>query len=276
MPFGFKYFQNSVFTTPGIKFPAYYLTGDTSYLVAKAEVVNKSPITIFVHGDSLRMRVPVLREWYERDTSFPRGYSKDELRLISALPIKLHTESTYELYPRGKFPFRDLWQIDTNYIEIPSGERKILFFPLPKRMASYRLEAVICFNKEQYWFDCTGQKVTWPQYSTIQSNKIDLIWKDTLLAMDLDSVKTVYGNKFFELRQLINNRDPLDFLFEGEPKDVYEPLVKLIIVQLSREMTEKQILDLAYQEFKRWFDNDWPKQDAYIELTLDIWEWIRE
>ena len=137
-------------------------------------------------------------------------------------------------------------------------------------MASYRLEAVICFNKEQYWFDCTGQKVTWPQYSTIQSNKIDLIWKDTLLAMDLDSVKTVYGNKFF------NNRDPLDFLFEGEPKDVYEPLVKLIIVQLSREMTEKQILDLAYQEFKRWFDNDWPKQDAYIELTLDIWEWIRE
>lgn len=41
-------------------------------------------------------------------------------------------------------------------------------------------------------------------------------------------------------------------------------------------MTEKQILDLAYQEFKRWFDNDWPKQDAYIELTLDIWEWIRE
>ena len=83
-----------------------------------------------------------------------------------------------------------------------------------------------------------------------------MTWQDTLLIMNLDSVKSVFGNKFFELRQLINNRDPLDFLFEGEPKDVYEPLVKLIIVQLSREMTEKQILDLVYQEFKRWFDND--------------------
>src|SRR5688500_9858570 len=55
--------------------PAYYLNGDTSYLVAKAEVVNKSPIAIFVHGDSLRMQVPVLREWYEQNPSFPKGYS---------------------------------------------------------------------------------------------------------------------------------------------------------------------------------------------------------
>lgn len=103
--------------------------------------------------------------------------------------------------------------------------------------------------------------------------------KDPLFALNLDSVKSKHGDKFMELRTIVNRYDPIGLIDIGAPEDEYESEVKTIIVQLYRNMTEQQIHDLVYKEFMRWFDNDastaGPK-DAYKELAEDICNWTRK
>ena len=103
--------------------------------------------------------------------------------------------------------------------------------------------------------------------------------KDSLFALDVESVRTKHGDKFMELRTIINRHDPIGLLDIGAPEDEYESEVKTIIVQLDRNMTEQQIHDLVYGEFMRWFDNDastaGPKK-AYKELAKDIYAWTRK
>lgn len=99
--------------------------------------------------------------------------------------------------------------------------------------------------------------------------------KDSLFALNLDTVKSNYGDNFAELRSIINRHDPIGLLKIGAPKDEYEPEVKTIIVQLKTEMTEKQVHDLIYQEFLRWFEDESAagKKDSYKELAKDINRW---
>jgi hypothetical protein len=78
--------------------------------------------------------------------------------------------------------------------------------------------------------------------------------KDPLVKLDKDSVKKAYGDKFNDLRTIINKHDPIGLISNGAPDDEYEPEVKTIIVQLDNKKTEQQIHDLVYQEFIRWFE----------------------
>ena len=102
--------------------------------------------------------------------------------------------------------------------------------------------------------------------------------KDPLFALDLDSVKSIHGDRFSELRTIINRHDPIGLLDIGAPGDEYEAEVKTIIVQLDHDMTEQQIHDLIYHEFLRWFEDEstaGPKE-AYKELATDIHEWMKK
>lgn len=96
-----------------------------------------------------------------------------------------------------------------------------------------------------------------------------------LLAIDLEAVKLSYGERFVQLRTIVNQHDPVRLLSLGAPEDEYEPEVKTMIVQLSIEMTEAEVHDLVYQEFLSWFGTEavlGPK-DAYRSLASAIYHW---
>lgn len=102
--------------------------------------------------------------------------------------------------------------------------------------------------------------------------------KDPLFALDIDSVKTSYGDRFLKLRTIINQHDPIGLLDIGAPEDEYESEVKTILVQLDYDMTEQQVHNLIYQEFLRWFGDEstaGPKE-AYKDLATDIYNWMKE
>ena len=102
--------------------------------------------------------------------------------------------------------------------------------------------------------------------------------KDTLFALNLDSVKSKYGDRFMELRTIINRHDPIGLLAIGAPEDEYESEVKTIIIQLDNEKTEQQIHDLVYQEFIRWFNDKSTAgtKENYTGLAKDIYDWTRK
>jgi hypothetical protein len=102
--------------------------------------------------------------------------------------------------------------------------------------------------------------------------------KDPLVKLDRDSVKKTYGDKFNDLRTIINKHDPIGLIANGAPDDEYEPEVKTIIVQLDNKTTEQQIHDLVYQEFIRWFDDESTagQNDSYKDLAKDIFVWTKK
>lgn len=102
--------------------------------------------------------------------------------------------------------------------------------------------------------------------------------KDSLFALNIDSVKSKYGEKFMELRAIINHHDPIGLINIGAPDDEYDSEVKTIIVQLKSDLTEEQIHDLIYEEFLRWFNNESTtgQKSAYKELTKDIYNWNKQ
>lgn len=102
--------------------------------------------------------------------------------------------------------------------------------------------------------------------------------RDPMFTMNLDSVKSKYGNSFNELRTIINQHDPIGLIDLGAPDDEYESEVKTIIVQLDKEMTEQQVHDLVYNEFLRWFNeaSTAGSKDAYKELSNEIYKWMKK
>jgi hypothetical protein len=101
--------------------------------------------------------------------------------------------------------------------------------------------------------------------------------KDELSNLDLNAVKSKYGNRFLELREMINRHDPLRLLENGAPDDEYDPQAKTIIVQLNTPLTKEGINDLVYREFLRWFGDHsvTGSREAYRALAAEIHEWTR-
>lgn len=52
--------------------------------------------------------------------------------------------------------------------------------------------------------------------------------KDPLFTFDLSSVKSKHGDRFMELRTIINQHDPIGLLDIGAPEDEYESEVKML------------------------------------------------
>jgi hypothetical protein len=109
------------------------------------------------------------------------------------------------------------------------------------------------------------------QISKNQNNSVE---KHPLIALDMLKVKADYGDRFKELRSIINEYDPIGLIDIGAPSDEYDPEVKTIIVQLKNEMTKQEVHELVYQEFQRWFGMG--EREDYEELAAAIFEWLKK
>lgn len=145
---------------------------DSSFVVVKVTAVNKSPMDIYFHGKGNRLRAPIIKESYIRDTAaFNQNPS-----IWSAYPMKLNRRLAFERSDYLKSPHRELIKRENqdNLIRIPSGERQELIVVIPKREGSYLATAIVEFNEGMYAWDCNGQRVAWTDKRTIDSNKVDL------------------------------------------------------------------------------------------------------
>ncbi len=101
---------------------------------------------------------------------------------------------------------------------------------------------------------------------------------DYISPINIDSIKTVKGEKFFELRSIINEYDPIGLIGMGSPEDEYDPEVTTIISKLDSNFTESEVYDLVYDEFLFWFgegSTTGPKI-SYKPLARDIYTWLQK
>ena len=111
------------------------------------------------------------------------------------------------------------------------------------------------------------------EFNKIYERDLEKFKKDPMFNLEKDSVKKVFGDKFLELRAIINKHDPIGLIAIPAPEDEYDSEVKTIIVQLDSNMTKDQIHDLVYNEFFRWLDDSAGKKEQYADLAQDIYNW---
>ena len=103
-------------------------------------------------------------------------------------------------------------------------------------------------------------------------------FSDPLQEFSLEKTKEMYGELFYQLRELVNKHDPVELLDLGCPVDEYESEVKTIILKLDSNMSEEQIFDLIWNEYTMWF-GDPPRADRryrFENLAKDIHKWVRD
>ncbi len=90
--------------------------------------------------------------------------------------------------------------------------------------------------------------------------------------VNTDSVKTLYGDKFLELRSIVNKYDPIKLIALGSPADEYEPEVTTLITKLNNKLSENEVFDLVFNEFDFWFGGSTtgPKS-SYKSLAKDVY-----
>jgi len=93
--------------------------------------------------------------------------------------------------------------------------------------------------------------------------------------IDRVAVQNYYGSLFFELRNIVNEYDPMDLMQYGV-EDEYDPEVATIIFQLQLGLNTDQIHEIVYQEFVRWFEPVAGKRENYEQLSLAISRWLQE
>lgn len=94
--------------------------------------------------------------------------------------------------------------------------------------------------------------------------------------IDLYKVREAYGDLFYALRTIINKQNPMDFYHLEALPDEYDPEVATIIIQLHQRMTKEEIYDLVSQEFNRWFSPIPISKEPCLELSIDIFNWLKE
>ena len=66
-------------------------------------------------------------------------------------------------------------------------------------------------------------------------------------------VKKVYGDLFYALLEIISRHNPMGFLYLDDFSDEYDPETPFILMQLHNGLTQKQVLEIVYNDFKYWF-----------------------
>ena len=93
--------------------------------------------------------------------------------------------------------------------------------------------------------------------------------------INTDDVKSHYGELFLELRMIINLHDPIGLSKYGLA-DEYDPETASILVQLNNDLSEVQVHELVYQDFKYWFNPVAGKKEKYKDLSSDIYKWLKQ
>jgi predicted GTPase len=89
---------------------------------------------------------------------------------------------------------------------------------------------------------------------------------------DLVTVKNQFGNKYNELKELIEKYDPVKTPSLKKDPDKYQFLTKTLIYQLKSKKTKEDISNLTKREFKLWFNNTPVDANKFDELLNNIYD----
>ena len=81
---------------------------------------------------------------------------------------------------------------------------------------------------------------------------------------------------FEDVNKILFRHDPIGINFETNT-DEYEPEAGTIIPRLKDCKDEEDVLNVVYEEFIRWFDQDTAgSKEKYDLIAKDIWEvWLK-
>lgn len=84
-------------------------------------------------------------------------------------------------------------------------------------------------------------------------------------------LKAANRELFEAISELLFKHDPIGINFEHNT-DEYEPEVGTILPRLNEAASENDVLDIVYEEFVQWFDEQIAKdKEHYREIAEDIW-----
>jgi hypothetical protein len=93
-------------------------------------------------------------------------------------------------------------------------------------------------------------------------------------SIDINLVKSQYGEVFLELRKIIELHDPMQ-LNQYETEGEYDPETASILIQLQNNFVLQEVHDLVYNDFSFWFEDIVGQKENYKELSDAIYAWIK-
>ena len=85
-------------------------------------------------------------------------------------------------------------------------------------------------------------------------------------------LKLRYGRLYSGLRSILLRHDPINLMFDGTPKDEYDPEVSTILPRLRHAGSVSDVRRLVHEEFVHWFDMPTAgPESAYEAIATDIW-----
>ncbi len=85
-----------------------------------------------------------------------------------------------------------------------------------------------------------------------------------------EKVKAEYGSRFVEVSEILFRNDPIGINFESNT-DEYEPEVETILPRLKNCFDVRDVLNVVYEEFQKWFDNSAGDIEKYKGIAEEIW-----
>jgi hypothetical protein len=93
------------------------------------------------------------------------------------------------------------------------------------------------------------------------------------MGIDIGGCKKRHGERFYEVRSIVNRFDPIGLLKIGWPEHEYDWQVCQILDGLDDTVTIEQIQELIYDAFFDLFDEGAGKKENYRLLAQTIKDW---
>jgi hypothetical protein len=88
-------------------------------------------------------------------------------------------------------------------------------------------------------------------------------------------LRTQYAGLYEAALALLYHHDPVGINFEINP-DEYEPEVGTILPRLQSCGSPKDVQQVVYEEFQRWFANSSGPYEGYESIASELWELWRK
>lgn len=90
--------------------------------------------------------------------------------------------------------------------------------------------------------------------------------------MNVKGKKYIYTSAFLELKDIVNEVDPIGLISIYCPDDEYDPEVNNILKLIPNSETLPQLADMIHNVFIKWFDAEMAKDYAMFErIAVLIW-----
>ena len=95
--------------------------------------------------------------------------------------------------------------------------------------------------------------------------------------MNRAKIKALYRELYTEVEEILFRNDPMGINFEDNT-DEYDPEVDTILPRLKQAKSEKDVQDIVYEEFVRWFEDSAGNKnhERYKNSAKEIWGvWVK-